>query len=231
MENWGMYFLNGDDTMIKNSNSDGRTLVIATGVLPSPASYSKREICACNGLYKTGPLSVYFRVIPYASSWLIISPYKLETKGTKEEPVIDLIRMLKLFVSKLDIQLGLVCPSCVLSGAAMNGRDLEVYLTEASAVSKDQPVVISTFILEAKITMVGDLKHGRTVHFLAKLLALYNVQLRYVSPPNLGTPQNIRKLVADLGIFQEEYQTLESALPDADVLYVTRIQRERFESE
>ncbi|GAB6029852.1 hypothetical protein CHUAL_005561 [Chamberlinius hualienensis] len=81
------------------------------------------------------------------------------------------------------------------------------------------------------ITMVGDLKHGRTVHSLAKLVTLYNVQLRYVSPPNLGMPQNIRKLVSDRGILQEDYQTLESALPDTDVLYMTRIQRERFESE
>lgn len=41
------------------------------------------------------------------------------------------------------------------------------------------------------ITMVGDLKHGRTVHSLAKLLTLYDVQLIYVSPPSLSMPDHI----------------------------------------
>lgn len=41
------------------------------------------------------------------------------------------------------------------------------------------------------ITMVGDLKNGRTVHSLAKLLTLYDVQLNYVSPPGLSMPEHI----------------------------------------
>lgn len=41
------------------------------------------------------------------------------------------------------------------------------------------------------ITLVGDLKHGRTVHSLAKLLTLYDVQLIYVSPPSLAMPDSI----------------------------------------
>lgn len=52
------------------------------------------------------------------------------------------------------------------------------------------------------ITMVGDLKHGRTVHSLARLLTLYDVQLRYVSPPQLGMPQKIYDFVASKGISQ-----------------------------
>ncbi|XP_069677002.1 multifunctional protein r [Periplaneta americana] len=81
------------------------------------------------------------------------------------------------------------------------------------------------------ITMVGDLKHGRTVHSLARLLTLYNVQIRYVSPPNLGMPLHIVQFVASKGISQEQFDTLEEALPDTDVLYMTRIQRERFPSQ
>merc|ERR1712059_180979 len=68
------------------------------------------------------------------------------------------------------------------------------------------------------ITMVGDLKNGRTVHSLAKLLTMYNVSLRYVSPASLKMPQ-------------EEFSSLEEALPDTDVLYMTRIQKERFDRE
>ncbi|XP_011631287.1 CAD protein-like, partial [Pogonomyrmex barbatus] len=78
------------------------------------------------------------------------------------------------------------------------------------------------------ITMVGDLKHGRTVHSLARMLTLYNVELRYVSPPGLGMPDHIVNFVAERHIPQERFTTLEEVLPDTDVLYMTRIQRERF---
>ena len=81
------------------------------------------------------------------------------------------------------------------------------------------------------VTMVGDLLHGRTVHSLARLLTLYNVQLRYVSPPGLGMPQHVLDFVKSKGVPQEEYSTLETALPDTDVLYVTRVQKERFSSQ
>ncbi|KAJ7341427.1 hypothetical protein JRQ81_005509 [Phrynocephalus forsythii] len=80
------------------------------------------------------------------------------------------------------------------------------------------------------ITMVGDLKHGRTVHSLARLLTLYRVSLRYVTPPSLGMPPEIVHFVASKGIKQEEFESIEEALPDTDVLYMTRIQKERFAS-
>uniref|UniRef100_A0A0A9XYC9 CAD protein n=4 Tax=Lygus hesperus TaxID=30085 RepID=A0A0A9XYC9_LYGHE len=81
------------------------------------------------------------------------------------------------------------------------------------------------------ITMVGDLKHGRTVHSLARLLTLYNVQLRYVSPASLAMPVHIVEFVRSRGIDQQEVGSLEEVLPDSDVVYMTRIQRERFSSQ
>ncbi|XP_011153146.1 CAD protein [Harpegnathos saltator] len=78
------------------------------------------------------------------------------------------------------------------------------------------------------ITMVGDLKNGRTVHSLARLLTLYNVELRYVCAPGLDMPDQVINYVAQRGIPQEKFATLEEALPETDVLYMTRIQRERF---
>ncbi|KAI5721518.1 hypothetical protein M8J77_021715 [Diaphorina citri] len=80
------------------------------------------------------------------------------------------------------------------------------------------------------ITMVGDLKNGRTVHSLARLLTLYDVKLNYVSPPNLGMPESIQEFVASKGKQQEVYESLEQVLPVTDVLYMTRIQKERFPS-
>jgi carbamoyl-phosphate synthase / aspartate carbamoyltransferase / dihydroorotase len=78
--------------------------------------------------------------------------------------------------------------------------------------------------------MVGDLKHGRTVHSLAKLLSLYRVTIRYVSPDFLKMPKDIVDSLKKAGITQEEFNSIEEALPDTDVLYMTRIQKERFES-
>lgn len=50
--------------------------------------------------------------------------------------------------------------------------------------------------------MVGDLKHGRTVHSLARLLTQYRVNLRYVTPPGLHMPPDITSFVASRGIQQ-----------------------------
>jgi aspartate carbamoyltransferase len=80
------------------------------------------------------------------------------------------------------------------------------------------------------VTMLGDLKYGRTVHSLARLLALFNVRLNYVSPEILRMPQEIlQELPRTLS--QTEQRALEKVLPQTDVLYVTRVQKERFEDE
>ena len=55
--------------------------------------------------------------------------------------------------------------------------------------------------------MVGDLKHGRTVHSVARLLSLYRVQLCYVSPPSLEMPEDVMQYVGERGIPQVGEQT------------------------
>ena len=79
------------------------------------------------------------------------------------------------------------------------------------------------------VTMLGDLKYGRTVHSLARLLSLYKVKLNYVSPEILRMPKEVMDEVAEKGIPQDEFDSLEKVLPETDVLYVTRVQKERFE--
>ena len=80
------------------------------------------------------------------------------------------------------------------------------------------------------VTMAGDLKYGRTVHSLARLLSLYGVRLNYVSPEILRMPAEIMAEIAQNGIPQTEHRTLEPILAETDVLYVTRVQKERFEN-
>jgi aspartate carbamoyltransferase len=80
------------------------------------------------------------------------------------------------------------------------------------------------------VSMLGDLKYGRTVHSLARLLSLYNAHLNYVSPEILKMPADIINELPRT-IAQKEYRNLEDVLPTTDVLYVTRVQKERFSSE
>ena len=78
------------------------------------------------------------------------------------------------------------------------------------------------------VTMVGDLKYGRTVHSLARLLANYDVSINYVSPGVLAMPPEIVSEVGESGIPQAEHDSLDAVLGETDVLYVTRVQKERF---
>jgi aspartate carbamoyltransferase catalytic subunit len=79
------------------------------------------------------------------------------------------------------------------------------------------------------VTMLGDLKYGRTVHSLARLLSLFDVRINYVSPEILRMPREVMDEVGEKGIPQAEFNSLEKVLPETDVLYVTRVQKERFE--
>src|SRR5512135_1640766 len=75
------------------------------------------------------------------------------------------------------------------------------------------------------VTMLGDLKYGRTVHSLARLLSKFNsIKLNYVSPDILRMPGEVME---EVGVPQAEYATLDKVLPETDILYVTRVQKER----
>lgn len=80
------------------------------------------------------------------------------------------------------------------------------------------------------VTMVGDLLNGRTVHSLAKLLMQFTgVTINYVSPPSLAMPADIQQYIREhSSVTQHSTADLASVLAATDVLYVTRVQKERF---
>lgn len=80
------------------------------------------------------------------------------------------------------------------------------------------------------VTMVGDLKYGRTVHSLARLLSLFNVRLNFVAPEILRMPREILGELSARGISHVEHSDLDPVIADSDVVYVTRVQKERFEN-
>jgi aspartate carbamoyltransferase catalytic subunit len=81
------------------------------------------------------------------------------------------------------------------------------------------------------VGIVGDLKYGRTVHSLARALTDFDVRQQFVSPETLSLPAEVRYDLHEAGVDVREHTDLAAVLDAVDVLYVTRIQRERFPDE
>ena len=79
------------------------------------------------------------------------------------------------------------------------------------------------------VALVGDLKHGRTVHSLSDALLHYDVKYLMVSPKGLEMPADIVQKLRDQGKEVEETHDFDYGVSHADVIYMTRVQRERFE--
>lgn len=80
-----------------------------------------------------------------------------------------------------------------------------------------------------RISMVGDLKYGRTVHALIELLSLLGARLYFVSPSLLQMPEEITSQLRRKGIEVTETEDLFKAASESDLIYMTRIQKERFQ--
>lgn len=80
------------------------------------------------------------------------------------------------------------------------------------------------------VTFLGDLKNGRTVHSLGYFMALYKNKMIFVSPKSLKMPAEITADLRSRGAEIEETEDVEKALSVSDIVYVTRVQRERFEN-
>jgi aspartate carbamoyltransferase catalytic subunit len=78
------------------------------------------------------------------------------------------------------------------------------------------------------IAFVGDLKHGRTVHSLAMALTQFNTTFHLVSPVELKLPSYVKRHIKEKNLTYHQYTDLMEVIPKADIIYMTRIQRERF---
>jgi len=80
-----------------------------------------------------------------------------------------------------------------------------------------------------RIALVGDLLYGRTIHSLLQLLCLYpGVSIDLISPDNLRLPAKYIEMIKQKGVSLRESNTLSDSIEHADVVYITRVQRERF---
>lgn len=91
-----------------------------------------------------------------------------------------------------------------------------------------------TILMEKKkikgnnVVLLGDLKYGRTVHSLAYALSLFHANLTFVSPESLKMPKEVINECKEFDVEPISTSNLEKAIKEADVLYATRIQKERF---
>ena len=79
-----------------------------------------------------------------------------------------------------------------------------------------------------QIAMVGDLKYGRTVHSLVQAMCNFNATFHLVSPIELKLPSSVKMSIKDAGLKYYQYTDLKDVIPTADIIYMTRVQRERF---
>ncbi len=79
------------------------------------------------------------------------------------------------------------------------------------------------------IAFVGDLKYGRTVHSLVIAMSLFkNTRFHLVSPTELKLPRSIKEYIINSGLTYEQYEDMNEVIDKVDILYMTRIQKERF---
>lgn len=122
-----------------------------------------------------------------------------------------------------------VCSQNVINAGDGAGEHPTQALLDIYTIRQEMGTVNGT-----TIALVGDLKHGRTVHSLAKLLCLYkNITLHYVAPTKeLQMPTEITDYIsAKSDITQKYFTDLAEGIHGVDVVYVTRVQKERFESQ
>jgi len=102
---------------------------------------------------------------------------------------------------------------------------LDLYTIKKELETRDQDID------GMHLAMIGDLKHGRTVHSLSQLVSLYkHVKFTFISPHELRMPENIVEELRQRGHEVIETENMETGLTDNDIVYLTRIQEERFTS-
>ncbi len=79
-----------------------------------------------------------------------------------------------------------------------------------------------------EVTFVGDLKYGRTVHSLVIALCKFNTKFHLVSPIELKLPSAVKRHIKEANLQYEQYTDFMEVIPKSDIIYMTRIQKERF---
>lgn len=153
---------------------------------------------------------------------------------TKGESLVDTVRTLECYADVIVLR----HPETGSAAAAAKAARKPVINAGDGTGEHPTQALLDTFTIREElgrldrlnVIMLGDLKYGRTVHSLARLLANFEgIRLDYVSPDILRMPAEVMQEVSIRKVPQAEHTALDEPLPQADVLYVTRVQKERFD--
>ena len=158
------------------------------------------------------------------------------SSATKGETIEDTIRIVSGYADAIAIRhfeqgtaeaAARISPVPIINAGDGVGEHPTQALTDVYTIKKELGRVGGL-----KVALVGDLLNGRTIHSLLPLLCLYpGVRIDLVSPWQLRLPLRHREYLLEKGITFHEGEKLAGAIDDADVVYITRVQRERFASE
>lgn len=178
----------------------------------------------------------------------VISVAESTSSAKKGETIEDTVRCLECYCDVLVLRHPVVGTAAkaaaAMSKPLLNAGDgtgehptqalLDLFTVVSSHKRAQLPAGIESGVdLSAlTLTLLGDLKHGRTVHSLAKLAARLEKppKVALISPASLKMPPAICEELKNKGVDVTEGESLAEAVTDADVLYVTRVQKERFET-
>ena len=153
---------------------------------------------------------------------------------SKGESLADTVRVVEGYAD------GLVLRHPRQGAARMAGEFVDVPLINAGDGAGHHPsqTLLDLYTIRERaslddltIGIMGDLKYGRTVHSLANALTRFDATQHFVSPESLRLPRGVMYDLHEAGATVKEHTQLEPVLDGLDVLYVTRIQRERFPDE
>ena len=154
------------------------------------------------------------------------------TSSTKGETLQDTVRMVASYSDAIVLRhpregsaraASRVSRVPIINGGDGAGQHPTQTLTDLFTIRKAKGA-----IRDNTVAIAGDLKYGRTVHSLALALAMYGVEMVFVAPESLQVPHETQASLKAAGARFRLASRLEDVVPEADVLYMTRIQKERF---
>ena len=159
------------------------------------------------------------------------------TSLKKGESFVDTVRMVEKYADVIVMRHPLegsarvaaeaAAPPVINGGDGANQHPTQTFL-DLFAIKKTHPSFATDGAEPLTIGFLGDLKYGRTVHSLSLALSFFPCRQFFVAPPTLGMPRYVREMLDERGVSYREAERIEEVIEELDIVYVTRLQQERF---
>lgn len=154
------------------------------------------------------------------------------SSGTKGESMVDTIKTVSCYVDLIVMRHSLegaarlaseVASVPIINGGDDSNQHPTQCLLDLYSIKKTQGTLDNL-----DIALVGDLKYGRTIHSLAIAMSNFNTTFHLVSPESLKLPSSVKMYIKERNLKYYQYTEIQDAVDKVDILYMSRVQRERF---